>query len=631
MAEFHNPQQEPGMERKLLVVFALTFLVIMLFQPLMKKFGPQPPATKPESENAAGLRPAGQPGAAVPTQVSRPASAEHGTAVMKTAPETGKAPTLQATSESETVIENDVYRIVFTNRGARVRSWVLKKYTDDKGGQLELVNNAASEKSGYPLTLWIYDEGLRNQVNSALYVASSQFSVLSSQKPDSPATRTSSSGTEGGRAGASVAPQEIKFVYSDGDVSVEKSFTFDRDSYVVGVKTAVYRKGALVTAFPMWPAGFGDQITGPQYAASQMAYQYDGKVERLSTASWTILPSIKVIGGNTLQGPFQWAGVSGQYFAAAFLPADPQNAALVTLRSMIEIPHNASDPNNKQMDKVDVLGAAVGSLKGASDVRIYVGPKALADLQSVSVPGITGAEPDLRSVVDFGWLGIIARPLFFWLKWMYAHIVPNWGWAILLQTLVINLALLPLRLSQMKSMLKMQRVAPQIKQIQEKYKKYSLRDPEKAKMNEEVAALYKKEGVNPAGGCLPLLIQMPFLFAYYRMLNVAFDLRHAPWLWIKDLSAPDTHYILPIAIVVTMFFMQRMTPQGGMDPAQQKMMNLMMPIMLGFISFNLPAGLGLYWAAGQVIGIVQQSVMNRTSLGREMREMMAKRARKKEK
>ena len=113
--------------------------------------------------------------------------------------------------------------------------------------------------------------------------------------------------------------------------------------------------------------------------------------------------------------------------------------------------------------------------------------------------------------MDFGWWGIIAKPLFVWLKWTYRHVVPNWGWAIVLQTLIISLALLPLRITQMKSMLKMQRVAPQIKAIQEKYKKYSLRDPRKAPMNEEISALYKKEGVNPAGGCLPMLIQMPFL------------------------------------------------------------------------------------------------------------------------
>jgi YidC/Oxa1 family membrane protein insertase len=604
LAEFNNPQQEPGMERRLLVVFALTFLVIMLFQPLLKKYGPQPPPAKPES---AAESSAGQPGAAVPTQKSSQTSQVYvRPGIEKLIQE--KAP-LQATSESETVIENDVYRIVFTNRGARVKSWVLKKYTDDKGGQLELVNTAAAESFGYPLTLWTYDAALRDKVNSALYVGS----LSSKPAVDLPAYFPLHNKL--------TAPVEILFEYDDGDVSVQKSYKFDRDSYVVEARTAVHEKGAQVAAFPMWPAGFGGDTTGPQYATGQIVYQYDSKVERLAIK--------KISGGGTLPGPFHWAGVSDQYFAAVFLPQDPRNAAMVTLHNALEIPHGGSD--TKQMDKVDVLGAAVGSLKGPTDVRLYVGPKALSDLESVAVPGITGAEPDLRAIIDFGWLGIIARPLFLWLKWMYSHIVANWGWAILLQTLVINLALLPLRLSQMKSMLKMQRVAPQIKSIQEKYKKYSLRDPKKAAMNEEISALYKKEGVNPAGGCLPLVIQMPFLFAYYRMLNVAMDLRHAPWMWIHDLSAPDPWHILPVAIIVTMLIMQRMTPQAGMDPAQQKMMNIMMPGMLGLMSWNLPAGLGLYWSAGQLIGIVQQSVMNRTALGREMREMMEKRARKKEK
>ena len=574
------------MERKLLIVFALTFLVIMLFQPLLKKYGPQPPA-KPESSQAPPVQNQAQLPAQTPTQLpTAPTASAKKKAMAPSAP-------LQAASESETVIENDDYRIVFTNRGGRVKSWVLKKYTDDKGGPLELVNSAAAEKYGYPLTLWAYDETLRNKLNSALYVATST---------------------------ATTAPAEIKFAYDDGDISVQKSYTFDRNSYVVGLKIAVEVKGAQVNAFPMWPAGFGDNTTGPQYAAGQIMYQYDNKVERLAIK--------KISGGGTLPGPFHWAGVSDQYFAAVFLPQDPQNAAMVTLRNAIEIPHGGSD--TKQMDKVDVLGAAVGNLKGATNARLYVGPKALSDLQAVTVPGITGAEPDLRAVVDFGWLGIIARPLFLWLKWMHNYI-PNWGWAILLQTLVINVALLPLRITQMKSMLKMQRIQPQIKAIQEKYKKYTLRDPRKAEMNQEVSALYKKEGVNPAGGCLPLLIQMPFLFAYYRMLNVAMDLRQAPWLWVHDLSGPDPLHILPIAIIVTMLIMQRMTPQAGMDPAQQKMMNIMMPGMLGIMSWNLPAGLGLYWSAGQLIGIVQQAVMNRTSLGREMREMMEKRARKKEK
>lgn len=582
------------MERRLLLVFALTFLVIMLFQPVLKKYLPQPPAKTTSSQAAPAQTQAQAPPAGAATSKAAPVAPGKKAGVA--------APPQQAASESETVIENGLYRIVFTNRGARVRSWVLKKYTDDQGKPLELVNTAAAEKYGYPLSLWSYDESLRSKLNSALYVATS-------------------TGT--------TAPAEITFAYSDGDVAVQKTFKFDH-SYVVGVETSVTVKGSQVTAFPMWPAGFGDQTNAPQYASSQLAYQNGGKVERLATG-WTLLPSIKVIGGATVPGPFQWAGVSDQYFAAAFLPNDPQNVAMVTLRNTLEIPRKASDPNNKQQDKVDVYGAAVGTPGGATKARLYVGPKALSELESVRVPGITGAEPDLRALVDFGTiLGPIARALFLWLKWTYKY-VPNWGWAIIIQTVIINLALLPLRLSQMKSMLKMQRVAPQIKAIQEKYKKYSLRDPKKAEMNEEISALYKKEGVNPIGGCLPLIIQMPFLFAYYRMLGVAIDLRHAPWLWIRDLSAPDPIYVLPIAIVVTMFLMQRMTPQGGMDPAQQKMMNIMMPVFLGYISFNLAAGLCLYWAMGQLIGIVQQVALNRSSLGREMREMMEKRARKKEK
>jgi YidC/Oxa1 family membrane protein insertase len=591
LAEFQNPQQEPGTERRLLLVFALTFLIIMLFQPLLKKYGPQPPAPKPEASQPQNP-PMAQPQAQAPPAAGMAAPSRSSTSKGAAA-----APaTKQASGESETVIENDLYRIVFTNRGGQVKSWVLKKYKDKPDGNpLELVNKVAAEKYGYPLSLWLYDESLRAKVNSALYVATST---------------------------SSRAPAEVTFEYSEADLTVHKTYKFDH-SYVVEMQTSVESKGAAVTAFPMWPAGFGDQTNGPSYAASQTAYQYDNKVERLAIK--------KISSGGTLPGPLHWAGIEDQYFAAVFIPQDPLNAALVTLRNTIEIPHDASDRNNKQMDKVEVLGTAVGNLKGPTSDRLYVGPKALEDLEKVQVPGITGAEPDLRAIVDFGWLGLIARPLFLWLKWTHDHVVRNWGWAIVIQTLIINLALLPLRLSQMKSMLKMQRVAPQIKAIQEKYKKYSLRDPRKAEMNQEVSALYKKEGVNPAGGCLPLIIQMPFLFAYYRMLGVAIDLRHAPWGWVKDLSSPDPFYILPIAIVVTMFFMQRLTPQAGMDPTQQKMMNIMMPVMLGYISINLAAGLCLYWSMGNLIGIVQQSVMNRTALGREMREMMEKRARKKDK
>ena len=573
MADFQNPQQEPGTERRLLLVFALTFLIILASQPLLKKYGPKTPETPPQTQNVPA--PPTPPAAvSAPPVASLPPSAA----------------TQQASAEAETIIENDLYKIRFTNRGGQVKSWVLKKFDDDKRQPLELVSQTAAEKYGYPLSLWSYDEGLRNKLNSVLYVT--------------PA------------AGTLMAPADISFEYADPEVSVRKTFHFDH-TYVVQVETSVIYKGGVVSAFPMWPAGFGDETNPASYAASRIEYQSDGNVERVALK--------KVVGGNTVHGPFNWAGVTDQYFAAVFLPADPRSAALVTLHNSLDNPQDAKHPN-------EVLGAAVGTLGGPTVARMYVGPKALNVLETVPVAGLAGGvEPDLRRLVDFGWLGLIARPLFLWLKWTYNHIVPNWGWAIVLQTLIINLALLPLRLSQMKSMLKMQRVAPQIKSIQEKYKKYGMRDPRKQPMNEEIAALYKKEGVNPAGGCLPLVIQMPFLFAYYRMLGVAMDLRHAPWMWVRDLSSPDPWHILPIAVIITMLFMQRLTPQAGMDPAQQKMMNIFMPVMLGFISWNLAAGLCLYWSIGNVIQTVQQLIMNRTPLGREMREMLEKRARKKDK
>jgi YidC/Oxa1 family membrane protein insertase len=576
LPEYNNPQQEPGMERRLLLVFALTFLVIILFQPLLKKYLPQSAAPAPEPPVAA--QPATQMAASSAPQASVPA--------------TGASK--QASAEVETVVENDLYRVTFTNRGGLVKSWILKTYFDEHGNPLELVSKAA-ENYGYPMSLWTYDEAQRNKLNSALYVASD--------------------------SGKLNAPAKVTFEYSDADVSVRKTFSFDH-TYLVHLETSVVSKGSQVTAFPMWPAGFGDQSSPSSYAASRIEHQYNDKTERLDIK--------KISGGATLPGPFNWAGVVDQYFAAVFLPDDIQDVAIVTLRHQVDVPRDARNPKAGETIKADVLGVGVGNLRAASVERLYVGPKSLGVLESVPVPTLAGAPPDLRGLINFGFFGVIARPLFLWLKWTYGWI-HNWGWAIAIQTLIINLALLPLRISSMKSALKMQKVAPQIKAIQEKYKKYSMRDPRKQEMNQEVSALYKAEGVNPVGGCLPMVIQMPFLFAYYSMLGAALDLRQAPWLWIRDLSSPDPWHLLPIGIIITMLLTQRMTPQPGMDPSQQKMMTFMMPLMLGVISWNLAAGLCLYWSEGNLIALAQQSVMNRTSLGREMREIALKRARKKEK
>ena len=292
MAEFKNPQQEPGTERRLLLVFALTFLIILASQPLLKKYGPKPQEGPHPVEQSAPTS------APPPSSTLRPS-------IAVPAPVDSK----QASTESTTIIENGLYRITFSNRGGQATSWVLKKFKDDAGKPLDLVHARAAEKYGYPLSLWAYDETLRNKLNSALYVASH--------------TETSAE------------PGELSFEYSDGEVAVRKSFHFDQ-SYVIRVDTSVAVKGTAVTAIPAWPAGFGDDTTPALYAASRVEYQSDGDIERLAIK--------KVVGGATVRGPLNWAGVTDQYFAAVFLPDDVHNAVLVTLRNPLDNPQDAKHP-----------------------------------------------------------------------------------------------------------------------------------------------------------------------------------------------------------------------------------------------------------------------------------------------
>ncbi len=591
MAEYKSPQSEPGTERHLLLVFLLMAVVIFGSQFFMKKYLPQPPASTAQPASTSGQ---GNTGAATPAATPAMASASK---LGKPGQQPAAVLSKQAATESETVVENGLYKITFTNRGAQVKHWVLKKFQDDSGKPLDLVNEAASAKYGSPLSLWTYDPALRDKLNSALYVSSVSGQIN--------------------------APAVLSFEYSDSGLTVRKTLHFDH-SYVISLDVAVSQNGAPLYAYPAWPAGFGDQATLAAYAASQFEYQFNTDTEHFAPK--------KVPGGDTRHGSFNWAGVSGSYFAAVFIPDNPDNLSIVTLNNAIEVAPDTSKPNETKPS--EVLGLAVGR-PGQISERLFVGPKSLDATESVPVPTIVGADKDLRGLVNFGSLGIIARPLFAWpyigLRWIFGY-VHNWGWAIVLQTLLISVLLLPLRIFQMKSALKMQKAAPQIKVIQEKYKKYSMRDPRKADMNKEIADLYKRENVNPISGCLPLLVQMPFLFAYYRMLSNAIDLRQAHWLWIHDLSGPESFpFVLPLVMVVSMFLLQKMTPQAGMDPAQQRMMTVMMPLMMGFIFFRLAAGLNLYYAESNLIMIVQQAIMNRTSLGKEMQELAAKRARKKDK
>jgi YidC/Oxa1 family membrane protein insertase len=373
-----------------------------------------------------------------------------------------------------------------------------------------------------------------------------------------------------------------------------------------------------VTALPAWPSGFGDATGLPSYAEQMLDYVATGEdVKRLKLDK----KGSSISGGRVTTGNFQWVSASDAYFAAAFLPEQPQGASFAEIRNGIQIP---KDPANSQGEKVkaEILGLAAGNLNAPSSVRLFAGPKAVDVLETVhSANGV-----DLHGTLDFGFFGFIGRPLFAWVRWTQQHWTSNWGWTIILVTVLINAALLPLRISQIKSSMKMQKVAPQMTAIQEKYKKYKLDDPRRGEMQKEIAALYKEHDVNPVGGCLPLIIQMPFLFAFYTMLRNAIELRHASWLYLSDLSAPDHLHIIPIATIVLMFLMQRMMPATGMSKEQQRMMNMMTPVMIGLFTWSVASGLGLYIVTGTVVQIVQQMIMNETPMGREMRAMAEKRA-----
>ena len=591
MPEYRNPQQDPGGggggDKRMLMVFAAVFGLIILFQAFLFK---KPPAPKPnESKPAQSSTTAPSPAASSPSNVRAAAPAVNQA--------TASTPAKAASSELQTVVENDLYRITFSNQGAVVKSWILKKYKDEDGKPLDLINRAAAEKFGYPLILYTYDAALSEQINkNALYVPSA--------------------------TGTMNAPGELTFEYAGNGVTVRKSFFFGNE-YVISLETQVTQNGKTVPAYPAWPAGMGDETTAPSYASERVEYMADGKVERIAAK--------KVSGGNTIRGPFNWAGSQDQFFAAIFLPENPDTAAMVTLHNSLALPKDAKKPDPNEVVHYEVLGTAVGDSSGVTKERLFVGPKALHILETVrsnTAPGQMNG-PDLSKVVDFGFFSLIARPLFIWLKWTHEHMASNWGLCIVILTICINLALLPLRITSTKSALKMQRLQPQMKAIQEKYKKLPMKDPKRQEMNAEIGELYKREGVNPAGGCLPLVIQMPFLFAFYTMLQNAIELRQAPFLWLHDLAAPDKLFIMPVLIVISTFAMQKMTPSAGMDPKQQQMMTLMMPLMIGWFSFNLPSGLSVYWIVGNIILMIQQYVINQSHLGQELRAEQEKRARKK--
>jgi YidC/Oxa1 family membrane protein insertase len=583
----------------MLLFYAVMFLAIFLgLQFFRAKNGPKSPT--PEKHSPAASQQQTAQGTA-PAPAATATQTAHGVTAKADKAAAPATPAIEGTSATTTVIESPLYRVTFSNKGGVVTSWVLKKYTNDAQTKpLDMVNQDAAKQFGYPLSLYTYDQQLTPKLNTVLY------------KPSA--------------TGTLKAPATISFVYSAGGLTVRKTFHFE-NSYVLKTEVSVTENGSPVTALLAWPSGFGDQETLPQYANSQVDVETGAKTgfHLFGGPNVEQIEPKKISGGNTMQGPLDYAGVSDLYFASIFLPERPENALLVTLHHSINLTPNDAQTKHGKKVEAPVLGAAMGSTTGVIRDRLFVGPKSLDVLESIH----TADNYNLEGIVKFGWWGWIAKPMFLLLRFFYNHGIHNWGWAILLLTVIFYTLMMPTRVTMMKKSLAMMRIQPQMDAIKAKYSKYKATDPRRQEMNQEMMELQKREGINMFAGCLPMLAQYPLLIGFYEMLEVTISLRHAHWLWLADLSAPDPYHVLPIFVILSMFLVQFFTPSPGVDPKQQRMMAFMLPAVFGFIMWNLGAGVSLYYAGGNVIGVAQQFVMNRSKMGQEMRELAAKRAAKK--
>jgi YidC/Oxa1 family membrane protein insertase len=241
-------------------------------------------------------------------------------------------------------------------------------------------------------------------------------------------------------------------------------------------------------------------------------------------------------------------------------------------------------------------------------------------------PSLVAGGQTIASSSNFGWLSFIAKPLYWALRFLHDHGIGNWGWSIIALTVIFNLLIIWPRWMSMKSSLKMMRVQPKVDALKKRYAHLKINDSKRAEMNAEMMALYKAEGANMFGGCLPLLLQMPLLFAYMSVLRNAVELHQAQWFWLTDLSLPDPLHILPLCIIGSMVLTQCITPTPGMSSSQRWMFAILMPVVMGFSLWGYASGLSLYWVTGNMINLLAQFAINRSKLGKEMHALAARRS-----
>lgn len=463
-----------------------------------------------------------------------------------------------ATREEEVTVDTPVYSAVFSTRGASLKRLVLKKYretADPHGKNVSLVN----ESNPNDYTLATKAAGLGADP-SALYVASAPSLTVS--------------GTEN---------KQLSFVWTSATgVTIKKTYTFHGTSYGIGLDYQLANTGAApvsgavqtMMTFPFPPQGKESRfdIHGPvTFVQNKLQTE---KIKDLAAQQ------------KTFQAP-GWSGYADKYFLSAMVAAQGSIATVGIgtdgqgyFDSVFSSPPVTVNPGEAR----------------TLNYQLYFGPK---DLDILKAQG-----HDLERAIDLGWFAVLAKPLLHSLKFFYRY-TGNYGLAIIIITVIIKVLFYPLTHASYKSMKEMQKLQPKMNELRERYKN------DREAMNKAMMELYQTHKVNPLGGCLPMIVQIPVFFALYKSLMFSIELRHAPFFfWIQDLSAKDPYYVTPIIMGVTMVIQQKMTP-SQMDPTQQKMM-MALPIVFTFMFLNFPSGLVLYWLVNNVLTITQQYFINKS-------------------
>ncbi len=515
-------------------------------------------AAKPGASTNADIP---SPTAAVPTATAAAASpagaipADAGAAVAAAAP---------------VILGNDVLRLRIDPRGASVIGAELLAYGQTSARNsppVKLLDNDAAD-------FFVAESGL---VGTGGHAAPSHFSAFQ---------------PEGGVDEKKLAPSQDSvaqtFVWTDpSGVQVRKTYTLKRGSYVIGMHEEIRNGGTTA-----WTGNDYRQLrrvppiikktgglTNPEASSFVGAawYSPEDKYETLALAKFEPQLNKTVVGG--------WMAMVQHHFLAAWIPDAKEPATLQTTTDT-----GSGAPVYRVISKGPALQVPAGGSR-STDARLYVGPQLQDVLPSVA--------PGLGLTVDYGWFTTIAGPLY-WLLSKLHRLLGNWGWSIIALVLLIKLAMFKLSEAQYKSFAKLRAVQPRLEALKERY------GDDKQQYQLAMMELYKKEKINPAGGCLPMLVQIPIFFALYRVLLFSVELRHAPWMgWIHSLSDPDPFFVLPVLNMLVMFVTQRLTPSPGMDPMQKKMMQFM-PLVMGVMFAFFPAGLVLYWVTNGALGLLQQ-------------------------